>query len=104
MNPCQWHQWAQRLRPLRLDESIPEQFARRRGVVLVASALLTGLILFVLSLFAAFGRWDLGLVVGGGLFGVPLGWIWWEHAQLRRNIARFSRENRANLLINPERD
>ena len=76
----------------------------RQGVVLVASALLIGLIVFILALFAAFGRWDLGLVVGVCLFGIPLGWIWWDHLRLRRNVARFSREEAADSRFDPELD
>ena len=97
--------WSRQLRPLYLDgEPIPQQFARRRGVVLVASALLSGLILFILSLFAAFGRWDLGLIVGLCLFGIPLGWIWWDYWRLGRNVARFSREAAVASRFNPELD
>ncbi len=80
-----------RLRLLDLAEPLGPQLAHRRSVVWVASAILTGLIGFILAIFASFGRPDLGLLVGGVLFGLPLGWIWWDHRQFGRAVARYQR-------------
>ena len=93
MNPTRQAEWARRLRPLHLGDSpLAAQLARRRGVVIAASVLLVGLIGFILAIFAGFGRWEIGLGLGGCLFGVPLGWIWWDYLWLRRAVHRFERE------------
>ena len=85
-----------RLRCLHLGEPLGPQMARRRGINRVASAILAGLIGFILAIFASFGRADLGLLVGGTLFGVPLGWIWWDYRGLQRAVERYERRSGAN--------
>ena len=90
MEPTCPTRWPRELRSLQFgDLPIEQQLVRRRGVVRAVTALLVALIVFILAIFTGFGRWDIGAGLGGVLFGVPLGWIWWDYGRSCRAARRY---------------
>ena len=85
--------WAGQLRPLHLDTGpIEDQFRRRTRILLVVSALVTGILLYLATIFAAFGRWDLGFGIAA-IVGLPvLGLAWAGHRRLHARVLDYQVE------------
>lgn len=85
--------WETRLMPIRLDaEPVMVQLEKRRSVVIVLSAVTSGVVSILLVLFAAFGRPD----IGAGLalsFAVPIVSIaWLDFLSLQRRVRIYINE------------
>ena len=82
--------WEARLLPIRLDaEPVLEQLERRRWVVLVLSAIIAAVSSIVLVLFAAFGRPDIGAILGL-LFAMPMISVaWLDFHVLKGKVRRY---------------
>jgi hypothetical protein len=95
--------WRKRLRRLRLDaEPVEEQVTRLRRVTIALTVIATFIGLIFLSIFAAFGRLDVGGFVVVVLILPIAGFAWLDQtilearasAYLRERSARFSRPTR----------
>jgi hypothetical protein len=82
--------WRNRLGRLRLGvEPIEEQLERYRRVTVMVTALSVLLGVAFVSLFAAFGRPEIGAVVALVLFLPVILVAWADHAALRRRAAGY---------------
>lgn len=87
--------WARKLGRIRLGvEPVEEQLAKYRRVTQVLTAVSSGVGLMFLALFGAFGRPEVGLILGAVLF-IPLWTIsWLDYALLSRRVKQYQRESR----------
>ena len=85
--------WRRKLGRLRLDaEPIDVQLRRYRRVTVVLSAISSALALFIVALFAAFRRPDIGLLLAAVLF-VPVVLVSWiDYKLLERRADRYLRD------------
>ena len=85
--------WRRKLGRLRLGvEPIEVQLVRYRRVTWTLTAIPSMLGVFFLSLFTAFGRPDIGLIlVAVVLLPIVLG-AWWDYAVMARRARRYRRE------------
>jgi hypothetical protein len=87
--------WRRKLGRLRLGaEPIGEQLERYRRVTLMLTAVSAFLALFFVSLFTAFRRPDIGVVLAGVLFLPVVAVAWLDFALLRRRALGYLRELR----------
>ncbi|WP_435006616.1 hypothetical protein P12x_004134 [Tundrisphaera lichenicola] len=85
--------WQKRLRRLRLGaEPIEDQLVRFRRVTIVLTIIGISVGLMFLSIFAAFGRVDVGAIVVGILLGPVIALAWLDHAILRARAAAYLRD------------
>jgi hypothetical protein len=84
--------WQRRLGRIRLGaEPVEQQLARYRRATLVMSGIVVVIALFLLTLFAGFGRPDLGLWVAG-IPAVPTLLVAWiDHLRLTSAVAAYRR-------------
>lgn len=84
--------WARRLAPLRLDaEPLHEQLTRRVGAFLALVGVTTAVALAFFALFAAFGRWDVGLVAAVSLWLPIVGLAQRDLIRLTRAVEAYDR-------------
>ncbi|WP_337173073.1 hypothetical protein [Paludisphaera sp.] len=84
--------WSRRLAPLRLDaEPLDEQLARRRGAFAALAAVTTAMAAAFLALFAAFGRWDVGLITALAFWLPIVGLARRDLSRLTRAVAEYAR-------------
>src|SRR5262245_51235750 len=87
--------WRRKLGRIRLGaEPIEEQLERYRRVTLMLMALMTFLALFIVALFTAFRRPDIGVVVAFVLFAPAVSLAWLDQALLRHRVCGYLRELR----------
>jgi hypothetical protein len=91
MTPDPHEAWARRLAPLRLDaEPLGEQLASRRGVFAALAIVTTAVAAAILALFAAFGRWDVGLIAALALWLPIVGLAGRDLARMSRAAADYT--------------
>jgi hypothetical protein len=96
MDPARDVYWARKLRPILLGaEPVEEQLSRSFYGMIVISAVTSFIGLFVLAIFAAFGRADIGLLVVGESFLPGTLWFWLDYSILRRRTLAYLREKSA---------
>ncbi|QEH36337.1 hypothetical protein OJF2_48980 [Aquisphaera giovannonii] len=82
--------WARKLGRLRLGaEPLAEQLARYRGATWALTIVPAAIAAFFVTLFAAFDRPDVGLVVAGLLFAPVVLGSWIGYARLRRRARGY---------------
>jgi hypothetical protein len=90
--------WRRKLGRLRLGvEPIDEQLAHYRRVAWALTVVPSVLGLMFFSLFTAFGRPDIGLILDAIiLLPIVLG-AWWDYAMMARRAGRYRQEAAAHL-------
>ena len=85
--------WEKKLRPFRLDaEPFEGQLRQRFYATVVVTAVILFIASFMLAIFAAFGRVDIGLrLVALSFLPVAL-WFWLDYAVLRSRALSYLRE------------
>jgi hypothetical protein len=87
--------WRRRLGRLRIGpEPIADQLARYRRVTLMLTAIPAALAVFFVSLFAAFRRPDVGVVLALVLFVPVVAVAWLDFTRLRLRAERYEQERR----------
>jgi hypothetical protein len=85
--------WRRKLGRIRLGaEPIEEQLAKYRRVTWMLTAVPLGLALMFVSLFWAFRRPDVGLILAGVLLLPIVAWAWIDFGLLRARAKRYARE------------
>ena len=91
--PIRQRYWRRKLGRLRLDaEPIDEQLARYRRVTMMLTAIPSALAVFIIALFAAFRRPDVGLVLAVVLFVPVVVIAWIDFKLLERRACRYLAE------------
>ena len=92
-NSARRRYWEGRLLPLRLDsEPILNQLEKRRSVVVVLSTITSFVVSIMFVLFAAFGRPDIGAILGLIFVGPILSVAWFDFFVLRRRVNAYLAE------------
>lgn len=85
--------WARKLGRLRLGvEPLDEQLAKYRRVTWALTLIPSGIALLFISIFTAFGRADIGLIVVAIVLGPVVLVAWLDYALLARNARRYQAE------------
>jgi hypothetical protein len=85
--------WQRKLGRLRLGvEPLPEQLVRYRRVTWMLTAVPLVIALMFVSLFAAFRRPDIGLILASVLLLPIVVFAWLEYGLLVLRVARYTRE------------
>jgi hypothetical protein len=85
--------WARKLGRLRLGvEPLDEQLAKYRRVTWALTLIPLGIALLFISIFTAFGRADIGLIVVAIILGPVVAIAWLDYALLARNARRYQAE------------
>jgi uncharacterized BrkB/YihY/UPF0761 family membrane protein len=85
--------WRKKLRPIHLGaESVEAQLAVKLGGMVVISGLTVFVGLFILAIFASFGRADVGLRIFGVVVVPATVWFWLDYWTLRRRARAYLRE------------
>jgi len=85
--------WRRKLRRLRLDaEPLGTQLAKYRRVTWALTAIPLVIALMFVTLFSAFGRPDVGIVLALILLAPVVAVAWIDDRLLRRRAAQYSRE------------
>jgi hypothetical protein len=88
--------WRPKLGRIRLGvEPVDEQLARYRRVTWLLTAIPAALAVFFVSLFGAFGRPGVGLVVAGVILAPVVALAWLDYAILAGRVGRYRRERRS---------
>jgi hypothetical protein len=98
--------WQRKLGRLRLGvEPLPEQLARYRRVTWMLTAVSLTIALIFVSLFAAFGRPDVGLILVAIVLLPIVVLAWIEYGLLMLRVAQYTRERamRAQQQTTPGR-
>jgi hypothetical protein len=98
--------WQGRLGRLRLGvEPLPEQLAKYRRVTWMLTAVPLVIALIFVSLFTAFQRPDVGLILAAILLLPIVVFAWLEYGLLALRVARYTREHArlAQQRTTPER-
>jgi hypothetical protein len=96
MDPIRETYWRKKLRPIHLGpESVEAQLAVKLGGMVVISGLTLFVGLFILAIFAGFGRADVGLRIVGLVFVPATAWFWIDYALLRRRALAYLSERDA---------
>ena len=92
--------WAHRLRPIHPGPraQVETQLDQRRRGTIVVSALIGLIGLFLLAIFAAFGRADIGLRVLAIELVPATAFCWLDHLGLRKRARAYLRE-RAEVAV-----
>jgi hypothetical protein len=87
--------WRKKLGRLRLGvEPLRDQLAKYRRATIGMTIVPTFLAIFITTLFTAFGRPAIGLIVSAILFLPVVVFAWLEFARLERLVARYESELR----------
>ena len=98
--------WQRKLGRLRLGvEPLQDQLARYRRVTWMLTAVPLGIALMFVSLFAAFRRPEIGLILAAILLLPIVVFAWLEYGLLVLRVARYTREQAtpARQQTTPER-
>lgn len=96
--------WRKKLGRLRLGvEPLRDQLRKYRGATIVLTIVPTFLAVFITSLFTAFGRPAIGLIVSTILFLPLVVFAWLEYSRLKRLVARYETELRERPVDPPAR-
>ena len=88
-------EWRKKLGRLRLGvEPLRDQLAKYRRATIGMTIVPTFLAVFITTLFTAFGRPAIGLIVSAILFLPVVIFSWLEFARLKRLVARYETELR----------
>ena len=97
--PADWadreRHWRRKLGRLKLGvEPLADQLERHRRATGVLTFVSLGIALCFLAIFGAFGRFEIGLIVGAALFVPIVGLAWWDLRSLERRADRYESERR----------